>query len=336
MDSEEDDTYWYEDGQVGGFGEDDALAQEAIYGDAKFAEPEPVLSEEFPFGPDVLVLEPTDAQYVQWLAVLCAAGLDYTLVDDADSWLIAVPPEDAESARHQIDEYEAECQYWPPPREDLSPWVGDTGLVTKLMSLALLGFFFFVAPYHAEWLDKGAGDVDSLLGGEWWRAVTALTLHADFGHVASNVVGFWLVGGAVCIYLGQGFGWLLIIGSGAVGNVLNAWYHEGEAYSFIGASTAVFAAFGLLAGLRLWRAAKVRDGRQPLYVPFFTALAIFAMLGMGSGNVDISGHAFGMLAGAAASACGPWLLRLKERGHWQDLALTAVSLLIGLSWWRAY
>ncbi|MFT5128804.1 MAG: rhomboid protease GluP [Rhodothermales bacterium] len=145
-----------------------------------------------------------------------------------------------------------------------------------------------------------------------------------------------MVGGAVCIYLGEGFGWLLIICSGALGNILNAWYHEGEAYSFIGASTAVFAAFGALAGLRLWRTAKVKDGRQPLYVPFFAALAIFAMLGAGTGNVDVSGHAFGMLCGGLASVLGPWMLRVKERGHWQDLALICVLLLISLSWWRAY
>jgi rhomboid protease GluP len=333
---DEEDIYWYEDGYVGGFGEDDALAQEAIYGDAEFADEEPVLSEEFRFGPDMLVLEPSDEQYVQWLAVLCAAGLDYTLVDDVDAWLIVVPPRDAESAKQQIDEYEAEARYWPPPREDLTPWLGETGMVTRVIALGMFGFFLFVAPYHEQWVSKGAGDVDRLLGGEFWRAVTALTLHADFAHVASNVVGLWLVGGAVCIYLGEGFGWLLIMGSAAVANVLNAWYHRAEPYSFIGASTAVFAAFGALAALRLWRQIKVKDGRQPMYLPFFTALAIFALLGMGTGNVDISGHAFGMLCGAVATVCAPWLLHRKERGHWQDAALAAVALGIALCWWRAY
>ena len=335
---EDDDVYWYEDGYVDGFGEDDALAQEAIFGDAEIADEEPVLSEEFRFAPDMLVLEPSDKEYIQWLAVLCAAGCDYTLIDDVEAWLIVVPPHDAESARQQIDEYVAECQYWPPPKEDLTPWLGETGFVTRVMALGMLAFFILGLPKHDIWVDKGACDVDLFFAGEFWRAVTALTLHSDLPHVLGNVAGLWLVGGAVCRYLGEGFGWLLIMGSATLANFANAWYHRGDTfgYSFMGASTAVFAAFGALAALRFWRQIKLKDGRQPLYVPFFAALAIFALIGVGTDNVDITGHAFGMICGALATVFAPWLLRRKTRTGLQDAALVLVALAIALSWWRAY
>jgi len=36
----------------------------------------------------------------------------------------------------------------------------------------------------------GSGVAGLIVHGQWWRVVTALTLHSDFMHVAGNAVAF--------------------------------------------------------------------------------------------------------------------------------------------------
>jgi membrane associated rhomboid family serine protease len=81
---------------------------------------------------------------------------------------------------------------------------------------------------------------ERVMAGEWWRAVTALTLHADAPHVGGNAVAIGVLMTAVCWHLGPGLGaWLLLL-AGAAGNLLTAAVHGGG-HSSVGASTAVFA-----------------------------------------------------------------------------------------------
>src|SRR2546422_4485816 len=65
----------------------------------------------------------------------------------------------------------------------------------------------------------------SIVAGEWWRTVTALTLHADVPHLLGNAVASVVLVGAVSRELGPGLGlWLLVL-AGAGGNALTAVAH---------------------------------------------------------------------------------------------------------------
>ena len=103
--------------------------------------------------------------------------------------------------------------------------------------------------------------------GEFWRAVTALTLHLDVGHLLANL-GFGIVFGLLA---GQLLGAGRRVGHGArrggAANLLNA-FIQPATHSSVGASTAVFATLGLLAAYA-WRR-RARPGRS-LGLPLGTA-----------------------------------------------------------------
>ena len=88
----------------------------------------------------------------------------------------------------------------------------------------------------AFWFVAGRADAKLILAGEFWRCVTALTLHADMPHVLGNAIFGTLFMGAVFRVLGPGLGGTLVLASGIVGNLVNAFLH-GSAHSSVGAST---------------------------------------------------------------------------------------------------
>jgi len=56
--------------------------------------------------------------------------------------------------------------------------------------LSILAFHVWTGPESSAspWFSRGGADAAAIVRGEWWRTVTALTLHADAGHAAGNAV----------------------------------------------------------------------------------------------------------------------------------------------------
>jgi membrane associated rhomboid family serine protease len=67
----------------------------------------------------------------------------------------------------------------------------------------------------------------------------------------------------------------------------------------VGASTAVFAALGLLAGFGWGQRLGVRDRRLYRWAPLFAGICLLALLGAGNEQVDVLGHLLGFTAGTA-------------------------------------
>src|SRR5260370_24849726 len=97
------------------------------------------------------------------------------------------------------------------------------------------------AASESSWFVRGPASSERILHGEVWRAVTALTLHADMLHVLGNALSGSIFLSAVNRRLGDGRGPLLVLVSGALGHAPNAVWHRG-AHASICASTSVFAA----------------------------------------------------------------------------------------------
>ncbi|MBG0791748.1 MAG: rhomboid family intramembrane serine protease [Desulfovibrionaceae bacterium] len=198
---------------------------------------------------------------------------------------------------------------------DLRP-VG--GLDSTVAGLALLVVFYVlyhrVYPglglYPERWVEIGSANGSAILSGEWWRAATALTLHADGPHVLGNAV----IGG-VFIWLaarrlGGGLAWLLTILSGVLGNLVNT-VVLGVHHDAIGFSTATFGAAGVLAAITPFTVGGgvhglgdgltvSRIGRfiSNALIPFGAGLGLLAMLGAGE-ETDLGAHLFGFLSGVA-------------------------------------
>ena len=203
------------------------------------------------------------------------------------------------------------------PVSGLEPTVFGMGLLLLFYWACTLAYpAFGIFPHH--WTDLGGADASLILRGQWWRTLTALTLHADPAHVLGNC----LIGG-VFIWLasrrlGAGLAWLLTVLGGALGNVINSLV-LGSHHNAIGFSTASFAAAGLLAGITPFGVGGGTHGLgsgspakrffrflNSALVPVGAGLGLLAMLGAGEGT-DLGGHLFGMVSGLALGIGAGWL-----------------------------
>ena len=70
-----------------------------------------------------------------------------------------------------------------------------------------------------------------------------------------------------------------------------------ESHRAVGASTAVFAALGLLAGLAWRQRLTLRERRWYRWAPLIAGICLLTLLGAGNAHVDVLGHALGFLFG---------------------------------------
>lgn len=185
------------------------------------------------------------------------------------------------------------------------------------------------------WLERGTASSQAIMRGEWWQAFTALTLHADLGHLGANLAAGLVYAGFLLPLLGSGWTWLFILLAGGAGNWLNAWGHRDAEHLSIGASTAVFAALGILVAAQCTlRTLALREVRaREFLLPVGAGFGLLAYLGVGDQQTDYMAHFFGLLAGVPFGVAGVWL-RLgarTPRPAQAALAWTAAGLL-ALCW----
>ena len=164
------------------------------------------------------------------------------------------------------------------------------------------------------WLERGTASSRAIMGGQWWRTITALTLHADLGHLGANLAAGLVYAAFLLPILGSGWTWLFIVLAGGAGNWLNAWGHQETEHLSIGASTAVFAALGMLVAAQCaMRTLALRQVRaREFLLPVGAGLGLLAYLGVGDQQTDYMAHFFGLLAGVPFGVAGVWL-RLETR-----------------------
>lgn len=145
--------------------------------------------------------------------------------------------------------------------------------------------------------------------GEWWRPFTGLFLHANVPHLAGNLVIGTVFGTLVARSVGALKGWALILACGTLGNALTSRLTYPESFVSLGASTAVFAALGILAGMGVLETLRSR-ARLPwakIAAPVLGGVILLGLLGGGHDpRTDVLGHVFGfgsgLMAGMAAGA----------------------------------
>lgn len=232
----------------------------------------------------------------EWALVLIAEGLSPSVRRSSEGYVLGVPAEEAERGVAILLSYERENPVEPHEGDEAA---GYAHVVTALaVAGALIGFFFVTGAGDSmvHWFQRGSADVERILHGEVWRTVTALTLHADIGHVLANAIAGAVFLAAVCRGLGPGLGCAVVLLAGAGGNYVNALFH-GSFHVSVGASTSVFGAVGVLGGLGVVRRRRKGVRGRLAWMPIVAALALLAMLGMGGARVDLWAHLFGFLVG---------------------------------------
>jgi membrane associated rhomboid family serine protease len=284
-------------------------------------------------GPGTAVrVTPSRRRAEEWTVVLAAADIRYRLRHRLDGWALIVPARDAAAALEALDAYD---------RENTSDAVdADTevapsrsALVVGLAVALLLIAFFLLSGERGgrrAWFEDGSADAGRMLAGEWWRAVTALTLHADVPHLLGNGVACVLLVSAVCRSLGPGLGLWLVLLAGAGGNALTAATYGGG-HASVGASTAIFGAIGVLAVLRIFAPRRVDAGGRKWWVVAAASLALLAMMGTGP-NADLLAHLFGLLVGSGLGLIAGLALRRTPPTSIQWMLVAAAGTAILVAW----
>jgi rhomboid protease GluP len=264
--------------------------------------------------------------------VLAAAGIPHQVLHDPDGSMIVVPAEHSARAIEEISIYdEANPPVVPKPRKTIRYQNAMPGIAAYVLTVCAVAWLAGDSAFGENWFRAGRVDGVLVRAGEAWRTVTALTLHSDLGHLAGNLVFGALFGLFAGRILGSGVAWLTIVATGALGNLLNTLVLAPDHRS-IGASTAVFAALGLVAGY-VWRARLMSQERWVYrHGPIVGGLALLMYTGTGDENTDIGAHLFGFLCGFV----GGLLLTLAGNrileDRWQWLCGVAAVLLVSGAW----
>ena len=217
--------------------------------------------------------------------------------------ILLVEPASARVVREQLARFERESAYWP-PRPPHEPPAADPhhGLFPPL-----LWGFAIVGVFRVQQLAPGLTDLWMLdaqavwRSGELWRPFTALFLHADIGHLVSNLVSGWFILRTWFCLEPLWSAWARLLGAATVANALLAALALSGGHRSLGASTLVFAGLGLLTGRALRR--QGQPGRwRPLLIPAAAGFAMLGLYGAGGPQTDVLAHVVGFICGVITAA----------------------------------
>ena len=269
----------------------------------------------------------TPATCDAYALVLEAVGVRFAVLHDGGSYAFWVDDLDASRAHEALARYLEENSPRPsePPRRLAgSGLTAVAGFVGAELFIALAAATSLL---NAAWFDAGTLDGASLRNGDWWRPITALTLHADVLHLGSNLAFGALCLGLVARVYGSGVGLLLAFAAAVAGNGLEGLLMT-RGHESLGASGAVFAALGILGSVH-WPTRTVRGRWYLRGSSFVGALVLLALLGTGDARTDIEAHAlgfgFGLLAGLPLRRAGIPSRRVQQLCGSATVAVLAVA-----------
>jgi len=245
----------------------------------------------------VVVFEGSHSACAEAALVLEAKSVPHELAPAGVHWVVLTAAAVSASARDELARYALERRVVRPQPPTIVAFPG-AGIGTAAFVVVLLATAYCtgIQAFGKNWLE--AGSLDARVGGagQWWRAVTALTLHLDQAHLLGNLlfgaVFGTLAGGA----FGPGIAWSSILAAGAAADYLDMLISPSE-HRAAGASTAVFAALGLLSGFSWRLRLSLRERFRYRWAPLFGGVFLLTMLGAGGERVDVLGHALGFAMG---------------------------------------
>lgn len=263
--------------------------------------------------------------------VLDAAGISTEVGYQDGWWLLAVSRSDLAVSTAELDAYRRENPT-PSPRSSMAvPVYGGAavGVFLYAATIVLVAIFTGQGAFGLEWLSAGQMQAGRAVAGEWWRIVTALTLHLDVGHITANLAFGTVFGFLAGRVLGGGVAWLAIVTAGAMGNFMNAML-QAPTHSSIGASTAVFAALGLIVSHALRPRTAVPEKSLRRWSPLIGGILLFAFTGIGGERTDVMAHVTGFSAGLMIGWVGcrlphHWLASCKIQGSTGAAAILIVA-----------
>jgi rhomboid protease GluP len=295
---------------------------------------------------------PTREAAAELALVLEAVGLSSGAARAGDEHVLIVRLEAAPRARAELAKYVSENRGWP-PRAAVPPPIS-RGFEAAAVFVVLLALAYLTqrrGAFGLDWWAAGCADAGLIRHGAWWRALTALTLHADVLHLVGNVVFGALFGVMLAQSVGSGTAWLAFAVTGALGNWANAWL-QSPSHTSIGASTAVFGMLGVQVAHDWMRRKQLHYSPWRRWAPLVIGAALLAWLGGGAERVDpsdlskklidldvpiqkvdVGAHVLGFAAGIGLGTLLGRLARPFAPGRWAQTAIALLAVLaIALAW----
>lgn len=270
--------------------------------------------------------------------VLSALAITHRItVVGPDHFKIHVAKSLAERASQELSAYEKENALSPPI--DIGNHFSPT---FKAMSIIIAGcltlLFSLTGSWHEQssWFIAGAGDSTAILEQhQYFRLITALTLHADVVHLMGNcVIGTFLA--HFFLHLtGNGIGLLAILFSSGLANLFNV-LGRGPGHLFVGYSTAVFSIVGMLCTINYH--GRQKSHKLRFFLPIMAGLAMLAFLGSSGQRTDLGAHFYGLLCGLLLGNFVrlPQYLTLRKSFLFQTLLVTLGLAIPILAWCLAF
>ena len=224
--------------------------------------------------------------------VLLSQGIEHRLLRSEEGpFQIFIVPEFEAAARQQLDLYHREN----PPKEENPPIP---------LSFSLQPLWVLLAPVLLTLIDfsdklnlhgPGISDAAKVMKGEWWRSLTAQTLHGDMRHLASNLLCGYIVMNMITFRIPLLRLAPFIAAAAAIANICVSATVQTD-FRSLGFSSFVFAAIGCLAVIEFRLMPRESHGMLRRFAPLCGAASLAVFLGLGE-NADILGHAYGFVAG---------------------------------------
>ena len=264
--------------------------------------------------PDIRISEGCFKQIRDESLVLLSQGIPHRIERSEDGpFQIFVEPEKRRAAQFQIRLYHREN----PPRDENPPlplkfslqplWV----LIVPIV-FTILDFSGAVSQMN----NSEIADAGKIMRGEWWRTITAMTLHGDERHLAGNLVSGYLALSLLHYRIPLAKLVPFIAVAAAIANFFVALTVQ-TSFRSLGFSGFVFAVIGCLAVIEFRLMPRETHGLLRRFAPLCGAASLAVFLGLGE-NADILGHLYGFIAGLL---CG--FIPKKKTLRWGAPTVTA-------------
>lgn len=275
-------------------------------------------------------------QAMDWSLVLLSQGIESTIEhrDDDNTWWLLVAPEHFQRARALIRLYRAENLGW--------GWRQNLGWTGPVFHWGALLWCWVLILFHwlAEALDGRLGEMGAMSSsafgqGEWYRLFTAVSLHADLGHLAANASTGLIVFGLAMARYGAGTSLLAAFIAGAAGN-LAGWFLHASPYRGLGASGMVMGGLGMLAVQSVFVLRRNPKALRQVSAGLIGGFLLFVLVGLNPAS-DVVAHAGGFTVGLVFGL-GLALLpdRISEHLYKERISWSVLFLLFVGTWALAW
>lgn len=258
------------------------------------------------------------AQAREWALALLSQGIESGLVEDELSGVVAleVAADQCGIALRILKQYHLENRGWGLQRELPVVHLAFNWSCLGWAGLIVLIHFLATLP-GSRLVEAGLLSPAVFADGAWWRLFTAMTLHGDLGHLASNLVTGILLLGLTMARYGSGPGLLAPWLAGALANLM-ALFIYGAGYQSLGASGMVLAALGVLTASGMGEVFRHRPGWKPLLATMSAGLMLFVLTGSNPTS-DLVVHLGGFVSGLGLGGVME-VRRSNRRPAWWGLA----------------